>query len=53
MDHREALCVGGKDIASNLRWQTVEASKRKDRWECKPDWALHLAACEVSECFDR
>ena len=53
IDHRIALCVGGKDVASNLRWQTKEASKRKDRWECKPDWERHLAACEVSGCFNQ
>ena len=53
VDHVMALCVGGKDVANNLRWQTVEAAKRKDRWECKPDWERHLAACEVSGCFEK
>ena len=53
VDHRIGLCVGGQDVASNLRWQSVEAAKRKDRWECKPDWRRHLAACEVSGCFNQ
>lgn len=52
IDHRMALCVGGADVANNMRWQTVEAAKRKDRWECKLDWQQHLAACEEDACFD-
>lgn len=52
IDHRIALCVGGADVANNMRWQTVKAAKSKDRWECKLDWQRHLAACERAGCFD-
>lgn len=42
VDHRIALCVGGADAPENMRWQTVEAAKAKDRWECKPGWENRL-----------
>lgn len=35
VDHVRALCVGGADDPSNMQWQTVEAAKSKDKWECK------------------
>ena len=34
VDHTRALCAGGRDVVSNLQWQTVGAAKEKDRWEC-------------------
>lgn len=36
IDHRVALCVGGRDAVDNLQWQTVADAKAKDKWECKP-----------------
>lgn len=42
IDHRVGLCVGGSDTPSNMRWQTVEAAKAKDRWECRPGCELRL-----------
>lgn len=48
IDHHVALCVGGKDRPENMRWMTAEAAKRKDRWECRPGWQQHMAACERS-----
>lgn len=35
VDHIVALCVCGKDRASNMQWQTVADAKIKDRTECK------------------
>ncbi len=35
-DHFKPLCKGGPDSAGNMQWQSVEAAKAKDRWECKP-----------------
>ncbi len=46
VDHHQALCVGGADTAANMRWQTVEAAKAKDRWECRPGWEAKLQALE-------
>ena len=51
MDHRIGLCVGGPDVAANLRWMTVETAKAKDRWECRPGWEQKLQECEAKECF--
>lgn len=42
IDHRIAICVGGEDSASNMRWMTEEAAKEKDKWECKPGWKERL-----------
>jgi hypothetical protein len=33
VDHIKPLCAGGPDRPSNMQWQTVEASKDKDRIE--------------------
>lgn len=33
VDHVVPLKRGGKDAASNMQWQTQQASKEKDRWE--------------------
>lgn len=33
VDHVRALKHGGADDPSNMQWQSVEASKAKDRWE--------------------
>ena len=33
VDHINALKRGGADDPSNMRWQTVEDAKAKDRWE--------------------
>jgi hypothetical protein len=33
VDHITPLCAGGPDRPSNMQWQTVEASKDKDRRE--------------------
>ena len=33
VDHVKPLCAGGPDRPSNMQWQTVEASKDKDRLE--------------------
>lgn len=35
-DHVIPLCKGGPDTVANLQWQTIEAAKAKDRWECRP-----------------
>jgi hypothetical protein len=35
VDHVKALACGGADHPSNMQWQTVEAAKRKDKWERK------------------
>ena len=53
VDHARALCKCGADKPSNLRWQTIQAAKAKDRWECKPGWQDKLAACEsgATICF--
>jgi hypothetical protein len=51
IDHRIALCVGGKDEPSNMRWQENRASFAKDKWECKPDWKMRLAECEKNGCY--
>jgi hypothetical protein len=34
-DHVIALCAGGPDAVSNLKWQTTADAKAKDQWECK------------------
>lgn len=44
IDHRQALCVCGRDAPENMRWMTVAAAAAKDRWECKPGWQRKLAA---------
>ena len=49
IDHRIGLCVGGEDIAGNMRWMTTEAAKAKDRWECRPGWEQKLQDCEQRE----
>jgi hypothetical protein len=36
IDHRVALCAGGKDEPENMQWQTVADAKAKDKWECRP-----------------
>ena len=33
VDHIQALKHGGADDPSNMQWQTVNASKAKDKWE--------------------
>ena len=33
IDHLVPLCAGGLDASSNMRWQTVQDAKRKDREE--------------------
>lgn len=33
VDHIEPLCAGGPDRPVNMRWQTIEAAKIKDRDE--------------------
>jgi 5-methylcytosine-specific restriction endonuclease McrA len=33
VDHICALSCGGKDILSNLQYQTINEGKLKDRWE--------------------
>lgn len=53
IDHRQALCVGGRDEPANMGWQTIAAAKAKDRWECKPGWQQRLAQCESTGCFVR
>lgn len=47
IDHRQALCVGGRDEAANMMWMTVAAAKAKDRWECRPGWELKLRECDA------
>jgi len=42
VDHHQALCVGGRDEPANMRWQTVEAARAKDKWECRPGWEAKL-----------
>ncbi|MFC5488457.1 hypothetical protein [Dokdonella soli] len=51
IDHRIALCVGGSDTPDNLRWQTFDASRAKDAWECRKGWPAKLAECERTGCF--
>ncbi|MFZ6813576.1 HNH endonuclease [Undibacterium sp. Rencai35W] len=51
IDHRIALCVGGIDDASNMRWMTTETAKAKDLWECKKNWEEKLKECEKNRCF--
>jgi len=51
VDHRVALCVGGKDEPDNMRWQTFDKSHLKDKWECKPGWEQHLVDCEMTGCY--
>lgn len=51
IDHRVALCVGGQDIADNLRWQEFDLSHFKDRWECLPGWQQKLVQCERNSCL--
>lgn len=48
VDHHIALCVGGPDQASNMRWQTIAAARAKDRWECRPGWQEQLRRCEAA-----
>ena len=50
-DHRVSLCEGGPDVPGNLRWQEYKVSKQKDKWECKPGWAIKLDECEQQGCF--
>jgi hypothetical protein len=33
VDHIVALKRGGKDVPSNMQWQTVEEARAKDKWE--------------------
>ena len=33
IDHIEPLCAGGADAPSNMQWQTIAASKAKDKLE--------------------
>lgn len=40
IDHIEPLCAGGADTVSNLQWQTLADSKRKDRDEHRQCAAL-------------
>lgn len=35
VDHIKPLCAGGADRPSNMQWQTVSASKKKDQEERK------------------
>jgi hypothetical protein len=35
VDHIKPLCKGGADAPSNMQFQTVEAGKAKDKWECR------------------
>jgi hypothetical protein len=35
IDHRIALCDGGKDSPSNMQWQTTAEAKAKDKTECQ------------------
>jgi hypothetical protein len=35
VDHVKPLCAGGRDHSSNMRWQTREEAKVKDREERK------------------
>jgi hypothetical protein len=42
IDHRVALCVGGRDAPENMQWMTVADAKAKDRWECRPGWQERL-----------
>ena len=51
IDHRVALCVGGVDEPTNMRWQTFDKSHLKDKWECRPGWQKKLAECEAHGCF--
>lgn len=44
IDHRVALCVGGRDEPQNMQWMTVADAKAKDRWECKPGWEKRLGS---------
>ena len=50
IDHRIALCVGGRDESENMQWMTNESSWAKDKWECKPGWETKLMECERSGC---
>jgi hypothetical protein len=36
VDHVCAIGCTGKDITANMQYQTIEASKKKDRWETTP-----------------
>jgi len=51
IDHRIALCVGGKDDPTNMRWQTFDQSILKDRWECRRGWQKKLEEYEANGCF--
>jgi hypothetical protein len=33
IDHVYPLCAGGADDAANMRYQSQEEARRKDRWE--------------------
>ena len=33
VDHKEPLDCGGLDAPSNMQWQTLDASRAKDKWE--------------------
>lgn len=41
VDHIVPLCAGGRDEPWNLQWQTLEASKAKDRIERRECRAKH------------
>ena len=33
VDHIVPLALGGADTPANMQWQTIQATKEKDRWE--------------------
>src|SRR5690242_4409979 len=48
-DHVVPLACGGHDAVSNMQWQTVVATKAKDRWEVRAcgRYALGMVASDV------
>jgi hypothetical protein len=48
VDHIAPLVCGGRDIISNMQYQTIKEGKLKDRWESTPTGCKIL--CKVIEC---
>ncbi len=47
IDHIKALDCGGADSPRNMQWQTLAASKAKDKWErCAPGCKHRPSTCK-------